>query len=48
VLKLDHRTQPKVRKALKKGKKVQAEVTVEAEDAAGNVATAKRTIRLVK
>jgi hypothetical protein len=48
VLKLDHRTQPKARKALENGKKVKAKVTVEAEDAAGNVATAKRTIKLVK
>jgi hypothetical protein len=36
------------RKALAGGEKVQAHVTVEATDAAGNVATAKRTIRLVK
>ena len=37
-----------VRKALAEGKKVKAKVTVRAKDAAGNVATAKRTIRLVK
>jgi uncharacterized membrane protein len=37
-----------VRKALRKGEKVQAKVTVRAKDAAGNVATAKRTIRLVR
>jgi hypothetical protein len=36
------------RKALAEGKNVQAKVTVEATDAAGNVATAKRTIKLVK
>jgi hypothetical protein len=37
-----------VRKARRKGKNVQAKVTVRAKDAAGNVATAKRTIRLVE
>ena len=37
-----------VRRALKRGEKVKAKVTVRARDAAGNVATAKRTIRLVK
>jgi hypothetical protein len=37
-----------VRKALAEGKNVQAKVTVRATDAAGNVATAKRTIKLVK
>ena len=37
-----------VREALDKGKKVLAIVTVRAKDPAGNVATAKRTIRLVK
>jgi hypothetical protein len=35
-------------KALDKGKKVQAKVTVDATDAAGNEAHAKRTITLVK
>ena len=35
-------------KALAEGKKVEAKVTVEATDAAGNVATAKFTIRFVK
>jgi hypothetical protein len=35
-------------RVLDEGKKVQAKVTVEATDAAGNVATAKRTIKLVK
>jgi hypothetical protein len=37
-----------VRKALDRGEKVRAKVTVRAKDAAGNVATAKRTIKLVK
>jgi hypothetical protein len=37
-----------VRKALADGKNVQAKITVRAKDAAGNVATAKRTIKLVK
>ena len=37
-----------VRKALDKGENVQAKVTLKATDAAGNVATAKRTITLVK
>ena len=37
-----------VRKALDEGENVQARVTVKATDAAGNVATAKRTITLVK
>jgi membrane peptidoglycan carboxypeptidase len=37
-----------VRKALRKGKNVKAKVTVRAKDAAGNVATAKRTITLVQ
>ena len=36
-----------VRKALAEGKKVKA-VTVRATDAAGNVATAKRTIKIVR
>ena len=35
-------------KALDEGEKVKAKVTVRATDAAGNVATAKRTIKLVK
>jgi hypothetical protein len=35
-------------KALAEGKKVEAKVTVHAKDAAGNVTTAKRTIRFVK
>ena len=34
-------------KALDDGKKVQAKVTVRATDAAGNVATAKRAIKIV-
>jgi hypothetical protein len=37
-----------VRKALDEGENVKAKVTVRATDAAGNVATAKRTITLVK
>jgi hypothetical protein len=37
-----------VRKALAEGENVKAKVTVKATDAAGNVATAKRTITLVK
>jgi hypothetical protein len=37
-----------VRKALDEGENVQANVTLKATDAAGNVATAKRTITLVK
>jgi hypothetical protein len=37
-----------VRKALAEGKNVRAKVTVRAKDAAGNVATAHRTIKLVK
>ena len=37
-----------VRKALADGKNVKAHVTVRAHDAAGDVATAKRTIRLVR
>jgi hypothetical protein len=41
-------TRKKALKAIDEGKKVHAKVTVEATDAAGNVATAKRTIRLVK
>jgi hypothetical protein len=38
----------KAGKFLDDGKNVQAKVTIEATDAAGSVATAKRTIRLVK
>jgi hypothetical protein len=37
-----------VRQALADGENVKAKVTVKATDAAGNVATAKRTITLVK
>jgi hypothetical protein len=48
ALKLTKKTYKQVRKALDNGKKVQAKVTVEATDAAGNEATAKRTIKLVK
>ena len=47
-LELRKKTRKQVRKALDEGKNVKAKVTVEATDAAGNVATAKRTIRLVK
>ena len=47
-LRLTGETPRKVRKALDDGKKVRAKVTVEATDAAGNVAIATRTIRLVK
>jgi hypothetical protein len=36
-----------VRKALDNGENVQAKLTVRATDAAGNVATAKRTVKLV-
>ena len=36
-----------VRVALNEGKNVKAKVTVRARDAAGNVATARRTIKLV-
>ena len=38
----------RVREAVNNGKTVLAKVTVRAKDAAGNTATAKRTIRLVK
>jgi hypothetical protein len=37
-----------VHKALAEGKNVKAKVTVRATDTSGNVATAKRTIKLVK
>jgi hypothetical protein len=47
-LELGRAQRREVRKALAHGKNVQAKVTVRAKDAAGNVATAKRTIRLVK
>ena len=47
-LDLTKETKTQVRRALDDGKKVRANVTVEATDAAGNVATAKRTITLVK
>jgi hypothetical protein len=47
-LKLSKKERKEARKALDNGKNVQAKVTVKATDAAGNVATAKRTIRLVK
>jgi hypothetical protein len=47
VLELRKKTRKQVRKALTNGQKVWAEVTVEARKG-GKVATAKRTIRLVK
>jgi hypothetical protein len=47
-LKLTDKIRKQARKALDAGKKVRAKVTVEATDAAGNVAIAKLTIRLVK
>jgi hypothetical protein len=43
---LPRSTQKKAIKALDDGKNVRAKVTAEATDAAGNVATAKRTIKL--
>jgi hypothetical protein len=45
-LKLTKKTRKKAGKALDKGKKVQSKVTVDATDEVGNLATAKRTIRL--
>ena len=47
VLELRKPTLKQVRKALTDGQKVQAKVTVEARNASGKVATAKRTITLV-
>ena len=47
-LDLTLKTRKQALKALDDGKKVRAKVTVRAKDAAGNVATAKRTIKLVK
>jgi hypothetical protein len=47
-LKLREKTLKQVRQALTDGQKVRATVTVEATDAAGKVATATRTVRLVK
>jgi hypothetical protein len=46
MLKLTKQTRKEAGKALDDGKNVEAKVTVRATDAAGNVATAKRTIRL--
>jgi hypothetical protein len=46
-LKLTKKTRRQAHEALDKGKNVQAKVTVEATDAAGNVATAKRTIKIL-
>jgi hypothetical protein len=48
VLELTKSQRKQARKALAEGKNVQAKVTVKATDAAGNVATAKRTIKLIK
>ena len=48
LLNLTLKTRKQALKALDNGKKVRAHVTVHAKDAAGNVATATRTIRLVK
>ena len=48
VLKVPLKTRIQAGKALAEGKKVEAKVTVRATDAAGNVATAHRTIKLVK
>jgi hypothetical protein len=45
-LQLTKKTRKKAGKAIDDGKNVQAKVTVRATDAAGNVATAKRTIKL--
>ena len=45
-LKVPLKTRLQAGKALAEGKKVRAKVTVRATDAAGNVATAKRTIRI--
>jgi hypothetical protein len=47
-LNLSLETRKQALKALDSGKNVRAKVTVRAKDAAGNVATAKRTIKLVK
>jgi hypothetical protein len=47
-LPLGHTQRKVAGKVLDKGKKVEAKVTVEATDAAGNVETATRTITLVK
>jgi hypothetical protein len=48
ALKPTKKAHKQVREALAEGKKVKAKLTVRAKDAAGNVAVAKRTIRLVK
>jgi hypothetical protein len=45
-LRLTTKMREKALEAIDKGKNVQAKVTVDATDAAGNVATAKRTITL--
>jgi uncharacterized membrane protein len=45
---LTHAQRRQVRRALRRDEKVKAKVTFRARDAAGNVATARRTVRLVK
>ena len=47
-LKVPLKTRIQAGKALAEGKKVEAKVTVRATDAAGNVTTAKRTIKIVR
>ena len=47
VVRLPNKTRIQADEALAEDKKVRAKVTVRATDAAGNVATAKRTIKLV-
>ena len=47
-LKVPLKTRIQAGKALAEGKKVKAKVSVRARDAAGNVTTAKRTIKIVK
>ena len=48
ALEVPKQTRLQAGKALAEGKKVKAKVTVRAKDAAGNVTTAKRTIKIVK
>jgi hypothetical protein len=47
-LHLKLKTRKQALKALDDGEKVRAKVTVRAKDAAGNVATAKRTIKIIR
>jgi hypothetical protein len=47
-LKVKEKTRKLARKALDKGRNVQAKVVIDATDAAGNMALAKRTIKIVK